>query len=134
MSHNALDYDISFNASKSNFLVNIPNSKHMGVQMNNCYFSVGGTPLARVDIYVYLGHIINCQLNDNDDIMHKRNRVIGQSNNVMCYFNKLDLFVRIKLFKSYCSSMYGCELWSSNDNNIEDFCVAWRKALRRVSN
>ena len=102
--------------------------------MNNCCFSVGGTPLARVDSYVHLGRIINCQLNDNDDIM--RNRFIGQSNNILCYFNKVDLFVRfvrIKLFKSYCSSVYRCELWSLNDNNIEDFCVAWRKTLRRDS-
>ena len=61
--------------------------------------------------------------------MHRCNRFIGQSNNAMCYFNKLDLFVRIKLFNSYCSSMYGCELWSLNDNNIEDFYAAWRKTF-----
>ena len=28
--------------------------------------------------------------------------------------------------------MYGCELWLLHDSNIEVFCVAWRKALRRI--
>ena len=83
---------------------------------------------------MHLGHVINCHLNDKEDVTHRRNCFIGQSNNVLCYFNKLDLSIRVKLFKSYCSSMYGCELWSLNDNVIDDFCVAWRKALRRVLN
>jgi hypothetical protein len=30
--------------------------------------------------------------------------------------------------------MYGCELWSLTDNVAEGFCIAWRKALRRVLN
>ena len=40
--------------------------------------------------------------------------------------------VKLKLFQSYCSSIYGCELWSLNNGTIDDFCIAWRKALRRV--
>ena len=43
-------------------------------------------------------------------------------------------FYRLNLFKSYCSSMYGCELWALNKDSVELFCVAWRKALRRVLN
>ena len=42
------------------------------------------------------------------------------------------MVVRIKLFKSYCSSIFGCELWNLSDSVINEFCVAWRKALRRV--
>jgi len=30
--------------------------------------------------------------------------------------------------------MYGCELWLLDSIFVEDFCVAWRKALRRVLN
>jgi len=30
--------------------------------------------------------------------------------------------------------MYGCELWSLNDSAVSEFCVVWRKALRRVIN
>jgi hypothetical protein len=50
------------------------------------------------------------------------------------YFNKLDLLVRIKLFQSFCTSMYGCELRSLADRVIAEFYVAWKKSLRRVLN
>jgi hypothetical protein len=69
---------------------------------------------------------------DKDDIQNRRNRFIGQANNVLCFFGKLDLSAKIKLFQSYCSSIYGCELWSLDNDNIESFCCAWRNALRRV--
>jgi len=36
------------------------------------------------------------------------------------------------MFKLYCTSIYGAELWSLESANIETFCVAWRKALRRL--
>ena len=52
----------------------------------------------------------------------------------MCFFNKLDLTVRLRLFLSYCSSIYGSELWSLDSDNIAIFCTAWRKALRRIFN
>jgi hypothetical protein len=84
--------------------------------------------------YVHLGHTINCQLDDSDDIRYRRNCLIGQSTNALYYFNKLALLVRTKLFQNFCNSMYGCELWSSADRIIEEFCVAWRKSLRRVLN
>jgi hypothetical protein len=40
----------------------------------------------------------------------------------------------IKLFHSFCTSMYGCELWSLADRVIDEICVAWRKSLRRGLN
>jgi len=45
-------------------------------------------------------------------------------------------YYRIELCKAFCSSMYGCKLWSLNDSavSVSEFCVDWRKALRRVIN
>jgi hypothetical protein len=37
-----------------------------------------------------------------------------------------------KLFNSFCCSYYGCELWDLQSATIDDFCVAWRTALRRI--
>ena len=45
---------------------------------------------------------------------------------------KLSLVVRLKLFKSFCSSMFGCELWPLQDASTDVFCVAWKKALRSI--
>jgi len=97
-----------------------------------CEFSIGGNPAEFVESFAHLGHIISSKLDDSDDIINRRNSFIGQSNNILCYFNKLDMLVKIKLFKSYCTSLYGCELWALNNNSVEEFCIVWRKALRRV--
>jgi len=43
--------------------------------------------------------------------------------------------VKYRLSKSFCGAMYhGCELWHLDDCKISDFCIAWRKALRRIWN
>jgi hypothetical protein len=36
------------------------------------------------------------------------------------------------LLYSYCSSLYGCELWKLGSPEIEAVGVSWRKALKRV--
>jgi len=59
---------------------------------------------------------------------------IGQTNNVLCFFRKLNSNVNYKLFLSYCTSYYGCELWSLTTSNISDFCTAWRRGVRAIWN
>ena len=44
----------------------------------------------------------------------------------------LDVETKNSLFKVYCSNHYGSELWNLTNNNIEDYCIAWRKSLRRL--
>ena len=36
------------------------------------------------------------------------------------------------LFKTYCSSHYGAELWDLTNRKLKDYCIAWRKGLRKV--
>jgi len=50
------------------------------------------------------------------------------------FFRKLTSNVKYRLFHSYCTSYYGCELWSLNTSNISDFCTAWRRGVRSVWN
>jgi len=53
---------------------------------------------------------------------------------MLCYFRKLSSDVKYRLFRSYCTNFYGCELWSLASSNIEDFCTSWRKCVRSVWN
>jgi len=48
-------------------------------------------------------------------------------------FKTLDMHIKIKLFKSYCS-IYGSELWSLEDDFLKDFCCSWRTVLGRILN
>ena len=76
--------------------------------------------------------MITNKLTDSLDVLKRRSDFIGQVNNLLCYFRKLTSCVKIKLFQSYCMSLYGCELWLLSTGEIDDLCVAWRKGLRRV--
>ena len=50
------------------------------------------------------------------------------------YFCKLDCFVRYRLFQSFYTSYYGCELWSLRSRKLIDFCHAWNKGVRKIWN
>ena len=77
--------------------------------------------LLSVDSFLHLGHVITSSQNDEEDIMYRRNCFINQANNVLCFFSKLSGCVRTKLFKAYCNSRYGCELWSLDNACIKEF-------------
>jgi len=131
----ASEFDIIFNTEKSKFLVIVSGRRRsLYSDLSQCVFLIGGKPMENVNMYSHLGHIITSSFLDSNDITSRRNGFIGQVNSLLCFFNKLDVFTRLKLFKSYCTSMYGCELWMLNSNFVEDFCVAWKKAVRRVIN
>ena len=58
--------------------------------------------------------------------------MVGQINNVICYFNNFDSLSKLKLVVAYCTSHYGCEIWDLWSASIENYCVAWRKGIRRI--
>src|SRR5258706_15390528 len=131
----ASSYDIVFNANKSKYLVITPSCQRaLYKDMGESVFNIGNKPVEFVTTFTHLGHIIRSNLDDADDILCRRNFFVGQVNNVLCFFNKLDTFIKLRLFEAYCSSMYGCELWALDNHAINDFCIAWRKALRRIMN
>ena len=39
---------------------------------------------------------------------------------------------KLTLLKAYCTSYYGCVLWDLSCKAIDDFCIMWRKGLKRV--
>ena len=128
----AQEYCKLFNAIKSKCLVVIPKSRRIVFEnVNDCVFTIAGRPIDFVTSFVHLGHQISADLNDNEDIINRRNAFTGQANNAICYFSKL-ASVKMHLFQSFCTSYYGCELWSLTNRTIQDFCIAWRRSLRRV--
>jgi hypothetical protein len=131
----ANEYQIMFNAQKSKCLAFLPRSRHFVNDFLTCgLFYIGNNQIEVVKSYSHLGHLININLSDDDDIYNRRFSFIGQVNNVLCYFRKLDSSVKYKLFNSYCTSFFGCELWSLSNESINSFATAWRKGCRRVWN
>jgi hypothetical protein len=131
----ASEYCISFNADKSKCLVILPKKRHdLHSCLNECRFTINNQPIENVESFKHLGHVISSQMEDAADITNRRNDFVGQVNNLLCYFRKLTSHVKYRLFRSYCTSFYGCELWSLLSNNLQDLCIAWRKSVRSVWN
>ena len=99
---------------------------------NECIFAIDGNCISYVESFSHLGHLITSNCSDDEDINRRRNDFIGQVNNTVCYFRKLDSFVKYNLFCAYCTSYYGCELWLLSNNYLEDFSTTWRKSIRKV--
>jgi len=85
-----------------------------------------------VQSFSHLDHLITLDSDNSEDITIRKHSYIRQVNNTLCYFGKLSFFVKYNLFYLYCTSYYGCELWSLSNSNVKEFCGAWRKSLRCV--
>lgn len=129
----ASNYEVIFNAGKSKWLGIVPRSRSfLSDTVKNCSFYVGGNRIDFVDRFVHLGHIVSSDLKDNPDVDHIMSNFIVSVNNMSCFFNHIDVFTRFKLFRSFCTSYYGCELWLLNCSSLLSFCISWRRALRTV--
>jgi len=53
----------------------------------SCAFDIGGNPLELADGCYHLGHIITFSSNDKVDIQYRRNKLVGQTNNLLCFFH-----------------------------------------------
>jgi len=93
---------------------------------------VGGSDIEYVDSWTHLGHVLSSDFRDNMDIEHRRVQTVKQINDLLSYFGKLDAIVKLQLLYSYCSSLYGSELWDLSCSAIDVLCVSWRRALKNV--
>jgi len=85
----ATEYCISFSASKSKYLAVLPaNRRELNSQLSENCFTVSGKPIEFIQSFQHIGHTITSQLNDVSDITAKQNAFIGQTNDVLCYFQQ----------------------------------------------
>jgi len=130
----AVEYDVVFNASKSKCVVNKPAcGRNTALErIPTSPFRIGGFEIEFVDSWPHLGHVLNKNRDDGIDIEKTRNALCGQINNVLCYFGHLSPVVKLRLIKTFCSSLYGSVLWELDHLSIDSVCCTWRKGLRRV--
>jgi hypothetical protein len=58
---------------------------------------MSGQPMEFVDSYCHLGHIINSQFTDDDDIYKRKTDFIGQVNSLLCHF-RVNPVVKCQVF------------------------------------
>ena len=95
-------------------------------------FYTNGGFVEYVEEWLHLGHVILSYLNDKSEIFRERSALIGQINNVLCFFRNPDHITKMRLLISYCYSLYGCVLWDITHSDIELVCSTWRSGVRPV--
>ena len=99
--------------------------------LNQSFFFIGDNLIEYVKQWPHVGHIVKNSLEDAADIASRRNSLCDQINN-LCYFGKLVHVTKQSLMFLFCTNFYGSELWDLGIPSVQDFCIAWRKELRRV--
>jgi len=127
----AAEYGVLFNASKSKCIIcTAPSSKVAPDFASYCKFKISGNEIEFVQSWAHLGHIVSSTMDDEKDIDRSRHNLISKLNEVLSTFRDLDSFVKVRLLKNYCLSLYGCELWNLRHASVENICKSWRSALK----
>ena len=98
-----------------------------------CNVEMQGHIIECVKSEKHLGHVISTIGKINEErIRHTANELYGKFNLMMAQFSNAQFNVKYCLFKSFCMSMYGSNLWDLSSKDMSIIFVAWRKCIRRL--
>ena len=121
-------HDILYNAKKSCYIV-FTSNKFKNVACPN--FHLYEKTLKRVQHVKYLGHNLCEDLSDDMDIERQCRVLYAQGNILLRKFYMCTYSVKVKLFSTYCSSMYTAHLWWNYRNlTIKKFRITYHNVLK----
>jgi hypothetical protein len=126
------EFHVTFNIKKTKCVIFASRTSYCRSGAPNPVFKIADKVIENIQQWPHVDHVFAYLLSDRSDIAKRRNVFVGQMNNLLCQFSALDSFTLNKLFNSFCCSFYGCELWDLQAPALNEFCVAWRIALRRI--
>ena len=82
---------------------------------------------------IHLGNSISATCTQRSLINIAITNLNIKSNNLLAEFSFSNSSTLSVLSKSYCMNIYGSSLWRYNNHStIDNFCVSWRKIVRRL--
>ena len=98
-------------------------------------FTLSNFVLKECDSFTYLGHIISNDCNDDLDIHRQCKSLYARGNSLTRAFPQTSDYVKSVLFKSYCTLLYTCQLWSCFlQSSMKKLEVAYHGALKMMLN
>ena len=121
----AVKHDIIFNGSKSKVLV-------FGSTTNkNPCINVNGIKVPVCDNAIHLGNLISNNM--FECVEYGISKFNSSFNYFMSSFGKCQSSVKNKLFRQYCSSFYGSQIWPLYKKELFNrISINWRKSLKRI--
>jgi len=122
------DFNIKYNASKSNvMIVRTKEDRNLVFPV----FFLSGTALKVCEEIKYLGHHIANDLSDDKDINRQCRKIYGQANVLVRKFGMCSAYVKVALFKAFCTPLYTAHLWRSySKKNMQRLIVAYNDGMR----
>lgn len=122
------EYDILFNEKKSQCLCYQPS----GLKLNPPQVAMNGKCIQDVQSAKYLGHQLSSDMSDNVNIQRQLRSVYARGNMLLRKFGKCSKEVKLYLFRTYCTSMYTCQLWCKyTQAQYKKLRVAYNNIFRR---
>lgn len=103
--------DMSCNTGKTVCMIFKPVCKTKLIACDFPPFRINNTELKFVAEFKHLGHIINNDFNDNDDIKREIRNLFMRTNILKRRFAKCSLQVKRSLFIAYCMCLYDIGIW-----------------------
>ena len=123
-----IEHDIKYNSAKSNVII-LRCNKMKDIRIPN--FELNNVLLTRVTKYKYLGHCISDDLSDDDDMARQYRQIYAQGNALLKKCFMCTESVKITLFRTFCTSLYTCELWwNYRSESLRKLCVAYNNVFR----
>ena len=105
------DIDMTCNVAKTVCMVFNPKNRKMIVDSDFPMFAINGANLQFVSQFKYLGHMINNDFSDDDDIKREIRNLFMRSNILTRRYSKCSVAVKLMLFKAYCMCFYDAAIW-----------------------
>ena len=120
----SIEFDIMFNPGKSKMLIFNGRNDIPPLMMNNAVIPISSTEK-------HLGNVIG-ENGTERRIIKAVNELYISSNRISSEFSCMNIETRYFLFKTYCHSFYGSQLFDYSRDSIEDLFIAWRKCVRNL--
>ena len=123
------EYKLQFNPDKCTLLIySVSEYFYENVCITLC-----GQNVKNVKSEKHLGHTFE----NSYDIINMESiirDIKNRSNIVVNNFKPISWEAKVLLFKSQCSSLYGCPLWRLDSSKIDRLCTDWNICSRRILN
>ena len=133
----ALSRDIQFNVKKTVCMLFNPRepyaASHLSGSKSPDVF-LNGQRLVWVENFKYLGHVLSSSFSDGPD-MRRAKRLLYYGVNMICArVGFADRDVLVRLFRAYCTNLYGCELWNTlgEKKAFRELCVAYHSCIKKL--
>ena len=94
-------------------------------------FVLNGKDIERVENELHLGNYFGAKSFQLQEAKNVKD-IYVKFNLLLAQFSNVNVDIKYKLFKSFCMSVYGAQLWNFESTVCNRFYIAWRKCVKRL--